>query len=149
MTEQEYLTNRVDDQINWLNAKSSFNQKRYKRLRVAILLVSVSIPLMSGFITDERWGLKLLVGAAGAIVAVCQGLLSLNKYHELWLQYRATAEALIRTKFLYQLKAGSYADNEKALQAFVADVESILANENSKWVEQFIKDTEKPAAPNA
>lgn len=145
MTEQEYITNRVDDQIKWLNDKSGFNQKRYKRLRTIILMVSVSIPLLSGFITDERWWLKFLVGAGGAIVAITQGVLSLNKHHELWIQYRSTAEALIRTKYLYELKAGTYQNKPDAFQAFVADVESILANENSKWTEQFLKDGDKPA----
>ncbi|MFN0174788.1 MAG: DUF4231 domain-containing protein [Saprospiraceae bacterium] len=137
MTEQEYLKDRVDDQIDWLGGKSSFNQKRYKRLRVLILITSALIPLLSGFITDENWGLKVAVGIGGVIVAVSQGYISIHKYHELWVQYRATAEALKREKLLYLAKVGAYADTGKAFEHFVLTVEAILSDENKQWVENL------------
>jgi len=34
MKEEEYIQNRLDDQINWYSNKRQFNQKWFKRLRI-------------------------------------------------------------------------------------------------------------------
>lgn len=137
MTEQEYLKDRVDDQINWLEAKSGQNQKSYKRLRTVILVTSALIPLISGFITDELGWLKVVVGFGGVIVAISQGMISINKYHDLWLQYRATSETLKREKLLFLTRVGAYAKEEEAFKNFVIMVEAILSEENKQWVENL------------
>jgi len=79
----------------------------------------------------------MLVGLGGVIVAVSQGMISINKYHELWLQYRATAEALKREKILYLAKVGAYANADQAFEHFVLTVEAILSDENKQWVENL------------
>jgi len=137
MTEQDYLKDRVDDQINWLGNKSILYKKSYRRLRTIILITSALIPLLSGFITDINWPLKMLVGLGGVIVAVSQGMISINKYHELWLQYRATSEALKREKLLYLAKVGAYANADQAFEHFVLTIEAILSDENKQWVENL------------
>ena len=38
MTEEEYLTERLEDQLNWYDKKSQFNQKRFKRLRTVEII---------------------------------------------------------------------------------------------------------------
>ena len=137
MNEQEYMQGRVDDQFNWLEKKAAWNQKRFKRIRTVIIVVSVLIPLASGFITDALWWLKIAVGAGGAIVAIFQGILTLQKHHELWMQYRVTAEALKREKFLYQTKTGKYFTAKNPFNEFVVNVETILAGENASWLKQI------------
>jgi hypothetical protein len=94
MDQEKYLTERVDDQIEWLSKKSGFNQARYKRLRVLQLLCSASIPFLVATITDDTGPLKWIAGGLGVVVTIAEGLQALYKYHELWLQYRATSEAL-------------------------------------------------------
>jgi len=44
MGEQEYFEQRLDDQINWYDKKSVFNQQRYKQLRTAEIVLSLLIP---------------------------------------------------------------------------------------------------------
>jgi hypothetical protein len=34
LSEQEYLENRLDDQIDWYDRKSQWNQRWFKRLRL-------------------------------------------------------------------------------------------------------------------
>lgn len=146
MSDQNYITERVDDQLNWLDSKSQYHHKHFVRLRTLILVTSTLIPLLSGFISDSNnWGLilKWAVGIGGVIVAVSQGLLSLNKHQELWMQYRASAEAIKREKLLYLAKVGAYANNNQAFENFVAQIESILADENKLWLENIKSKADK------
>ncbi|MFB3042367.1 MAG: DUF4231 domain-containing protein, partial [Candidatus Poribacteria bacterium] len=50
MNEENFMNERVDDQINWYDRKSQFNQKRYKRLRIIEIFAAALIPFLSGYI---------------------------------------------------------------------------------------------------
>lgn len=139
MTEQDYMTERVDDQFNWLEKKAAFNQRRYKRIRILILAVSVLIPFLSGFITDELWYLKVAVGVGGVLIAISEGILALQKHQELWTQYRVTAEAIKREKLLFQTQAGKYQTAQAPFHEFVMNIETILAGENAAWLQQVTR----------
>lgn len=133
MDEKTYLSSRVDDQINWLGIKAASNQKKYKMLRTTSLFASVLVPLLSGY--SEKFGLSvtIVVGVLGAIVAICQGLLALNRYHENWVEYRSTAEALKREKIMYATHTTPYTA-QNSFNLFVENTEKILAGENQKWL---------------
>ncbi len=133
MNEDTYLKNRVDDQIDWLDNKSSFNQKSYKRSRLVIIALSVMIPFLTGYIDEFGLPLKIAVGLSGVIIAFLEGFVNLSKHQENWVQYRAAAEALKQEKMIYLTKSGTYAGSEAPFQAFVENIESILASENKIW----------------
>lgn len=137
MKEQDYMTQRVDDQINWLEGKSAFNQQRYKFSKSIVIVASVSIPFMAGFIEDgdQATVMKFAIAFAGFIIALAEGLSSLHKFHENWIQYRGTAESLKREKIIFLTQSGIYRDNPNAFRDFVVAIEGILANENAKWQE--------------
>ena len=137
MKEQDYMSQRVDDQINWLEKKSAHNQKWYKRNKSLVIIASVSIPFMAGFIEegDEATIMKILIAIAGLVIALAEGLSSLHKFHENWIQYRGTAESLKREKIIFLTQSGPYRDNSNAFRDFVVAIEGILANENAKWQE--------------
>ncbi|MBI1227277.1 MAG: DUF4231 domain-containing protein [Bacteroidetes bacterium] len=141
MDEKAYLTERVDDQIKWLGNKAAFNQTRYKILRIISLVAAILIPLLSGY--SEKIGIVITisVGALGAIVAISQGLLALNRYHENWTEYRITAEALKREKLFYSTKTAPY-NGQNGFQVFVENIEKILEGENQKWLKSRL-DSEK------
>ena len=132
MTVQNYLKERVDDQINWYNKKSKFNQTWYKRLKSIAILCSVSIPFLTGF--AERFGDSTIVviGVLGVLIALIEGILSLNKYQELWLEYRKTTELLQREKILFATNSGPYQQEQK-LTKLVERCENIMGAENSSW----------------
>jgi len=142
MDEQTYITERVDDQINWLEGKSASNQTRYKRIQTLIIVCSVLIPFGTGFLTDERSWLQIAIGAAGVFIAVGEGILGLNKYQENWVQYRTTAEQLKREKIFYLTASGPYTNQEKPFKLFVKHVENILQQENVQW-QEYITEEEK------
>ena len=136
MDEATYLKERVDDQINWLSDKSVFNQKRYKNIRGVIIALSVAIPVLTAYVDEGGLILKISIAIVGALIALFEGFVSLNKYQEIWVQYRATSEGLKQEKMLYLTQSGIYANSETPFQDFVANVESILASENKNWQKQ-------------
>ena len=132
MDDSEYIEQRVDDQINWYDAKSGSNQKAFKRLRVLELLCAASIPFGVTYISEETFTLKLVVGALGVIVAVIAGVVGLYRFQENWVQYRTASESLKHEKFLYLTNAAPYNQSE-SYPLFVQRVESLISKENSSW----------------
>lgn len=94
MNESEFIEQRVDDQIDWYCAKSSWNQKLFKRLRTLELVCAASIPFVVTYISDETFTLKVFAGVLGIIVAVISGVIGLYRFQENWVQYRTTSESL-------------------------------------------------------
>ncbi len=141
MKEADYISSRIDQQIKWYDDKSSWNQKRYKFLKTLIIFFSVSIPFLTGLIgeghPDLNFWLKIAVGAFGIIIAASEGILSLQKYQDNWMEYRNASETLQREKLLFLTQSGPYREHPN-LQHLVERIESFTANENKNWM-QYIK----------
>lgn len=93
--------------------------------------------------------MKVAVGLLGIMISILAGLQSLNKYHELWVQYRGQAEALLREKLLYVTRADKYElGGDAAFRLFVQEVESILSTELMQWKTLMLRteDKKKPTA---
>src|SRR5436309_16084468 len=97
MNQNEYLQQRVDDQINWMEGKSKYNQVQYKRLKVMELISAAAIPLLVSY-HDYGKIFQVITGMLGVLIIVLNGIQQLYKYHENWLTYRTTLEALKREK---------------------------------------------------
>ena len=83
----------------------------------------------------EVWdvaALKIIVGSMGVCVAVIAGIVSLYRFQENWIEYRATAESLKHEKFLFLTKSPPY-EGENSFHAFVSNVESLISKENTNW----------------
>ena len=135
MDSATYITSRVDDQINWMEGKSKWNQTRYKRIKVMEIVAAAFIPLLAGFQSDNkdtRSMLGITLGLIGVFIVILTSLRQLNKYQENWLTYRTTLEALKAQKFLFEVGAPPY-DKEPAFQNFVVNIESLLSKENESW----------------
>jgi len=126
-SESNVAFERLEDQINWYDRRSGYNQRMFKVLKAATILISVSIPLSAAFAD------KLTTGILGAAIAMAEGIQQLNQYHHNWITYRATAEGLKHEKYLFLSTAGPYAsaNNPKALLA--ERIESLVSQEHAKW----------------
>ncbi|MEW6609711.1 MAG: DUF4231 domain-containing protein [bacterium] len=131
MTEEEYINNRLNDQINWYSKKSQTNQKWFKWLRLLEIIAAALIPFLAGIGTTIPYHL-IIIGALGVIIAVSAGLSALYKYHEIWIEYRTTAETLKHEKYLYQTKCPPYNNND-AFCSLVQRVEGLISKENTQW----------------
>lgn len=146
MTEQDYLKNRVEDQINWYEKRSAWNKKWYMRIKITELFLALLIPLLTAYITTEAKGLKLTVGVIGLLVAALSGLVTLYKFHENWISYRSVVELLKQEQFLYSAKAGPY-KTENAFALFVERFESFLSKEHSNWA-SYVKTSKVNQIPS-
>lgn len=131
MSEDEYISNRVNDQIDWYDRKSQKAQAWFKRLRTCEIVSAAAIPLIAGFAT-EPFPVTLVVGLLGALIAILSSIISLNQLQENWTEYRTTCESLKHEKFLFLTKAEPYHE-EKSFRLFVNRVESLISKENSAW----------------
>lgn len=132
MNEQTYLKERLDDQIKWYSSKSRSNQKMYKRLRFLEIISASAIPFLSGFSSNIPYS-EWIIALLGVVIAISAGAGSLFKYHENWLEYRSTSEALKQEKILYLTEVEPY-DKENKFKVLVTRSENIMSNEKSNWL---------------
>jgi hypothetical protein len=136
MGEAEYLEQRLDDQINWYDKKSAFNQKWYKCLRLIEIIAAASIPLLAGYMQKpeyEVWA-GMAIGPIGLTVAVLAGIVSLYRFQENWNEYRAVAESLKQEKYLYLSRAEPYR-GDQPFELLVQRVEALLKSETTGWAQ--------------
>ena len=131
MDENQYIEQRLDDQIDWYDRKSQSAQCWFKWLRGTEIIAAAAIPLIAGFATDP-FPVTLTVGVLGASIAVISATISLNQFQENWTEYRTTCESLKHEKFLYLTKAEPYHE-EEPFRFFVQRIESLISKENSAW----------------
>lgn len=133
MNIEEYMTSRVDDQIRWYSDKSQDAQKKYKRMQTTEIILAAFIPLLSSYSADFKV-IAFIVGFFGALIAIIESIVKLNKYHENWIQYRTTCEMLKYHKHLYLTNTYPYNPSDETIDnIFVRNIEEIISSENSQW----------------
>jgi hypothetical protein len=133
---------RLDDQLRWYRRKSGENQKRYKQIKVAQLVLAGSIPVFA--LVGATWG-RWVTAILGASVALLEGLQQLGQYNNLWVTYRATAEQLKHEKYLFLARSGPYSDlaEEEALRLLAERVEERVSTEHARWVTELSPQAEQ------
>lgn len=134
INEQEYLDQRLEDQIEWYDSKSVKAQNNYKRLRMAEMVFSASIPILVTFWNNSKW-ISTTVAILGACITIFAGIHGLYNFQENWIEYRSTAEILKHEKYMYLTKSGIYAEEKTDFKQLVDRVESIISHENINWAQ--------------
>jgi Protein of unknown function (DUF4231) len=134
---EEYIEQRLNDQIGWYDRKSATNQHWFKWLRFTEIVAAATIPFLSGF-AGHSLSIKIAIGALGVVVAVIASLLGLLHFQEHWISYRAMAEALKTEKFLFLTQTQPY-EKEDAFHLLVQRVEALLSKENTDWLQAMMK----------
>lgn len=121
---------RLEDQIAWYDAKSEYNQRWFKGLKVVQIVIAAAIPVAVG-----EWSTGL-IGAGGALIVALEGLQQLQQYQQLWTTYRSTAERLKHEKYLFLAAAGPYAEAAKPEAMLAERVEGLVSQEHAAWASQ-------------
>jgi len=133
--ESWYLNDRLEKQINWYDDKSLKYKNWYKTLKIAEIFFSSLVPFL--VVLDQILPIShYLIALSGVLSTFLAAINSLNKFHDLWLEYRTTAETLKHEKYFYLTKAGPYKNlkKEEAFILLVERVESLISKENTKWI---------------
>ncbi|HEX5796509.1 MAG TPA: DUF4231 domain-containing protein [Geminicoccaceae bacterium] len=133
---------RLEDQIEWYDRKGAEAQRTYRRLKVVQVVLAAFIPFLAGFQDSlaDLLGLELAllpavaIALLGVAVVVLEGLQQLSQYHQNWLSYRATCEALKHEKFLFLADAGPYGDTEDKRALLAERIEELIGKEHAQWV---------------
>jgi Protein of unknown function (DUF4231) len=132
MTENEYISERLDDQIEWYSDRSSKCQLKYKTLRVCEICAAAVIPFLSGM-TGYGDCVRFSIGLLGVAIAISGGVGALFRYHENWIQYRVTSEQLKHEKYMFLTSSGPYENCE--FRVLVQRVEALISKEAVTWAQ--------------
>ena len=122
---------RLLDQQRWYDDKSGRNKRSYLRFKTAQIVVAAAIPTVAAAGASAA-----VAGALGAVVVVLEGLQQLFQFHQNWLTYRATAEALKHEQHLFLAEAGPYAQEASRRIATLAErVEGLVSQEHASWTQ--------------
>ncbi|MBU5611436.1 DUF4231 domain-containing protein [Geomonas azotofigens] len=126
---------RLEDQLNWYDGKSSYNQNWYKRLKVLQVLLAVWIPVAS--LLDAGTA-KWATAISGALIAVLEAVQHMYQFSTLWVTYRSTAEHLKHERFLFLSAAGPYRGlaMPERLTTLAERVEEHVSTEHANWVNE-------------
>jgi hypothetical protein len=131
------LWERLESQIAWYDRKATANQRAYKRSKIAIIVLAISLPIFAeyGHIGEFERGPAFLVGLAAGLILLLEGLQHLNKWQENWILYRSTCEGLRHEQHLFFEKAGPYAGlkPEEANRLLAERTGALWMAEHSKW----------------
>jgi hypothetical protein len=145
-----YLTERVNDQLQYYEKAANRAKRAYKWMQSAVIVLSLIVPVAVNL--PEEWGtgvdisleIKIAVTLMSLTVAILNGLLNFGKQGDMWLSYRMTEELLKREKFMYLAAAGKYEDKQTAFTEFVTTVESIISAEHNKF-RTLLEDAKRPS----
>lgn len=146
LSQDEYIEQRLDNQIAWYDRKSQLCQSTFKRLRRIEILCAAVIPLLAGFSGAHR-SIPIAMGLLGAIVVVVTAFQSLGQYQENWIDYRTTCESLRHERFLFLTSSPPY-HRRAAFTLLVERVEALISKENTAWAQQS-REAAEASAPEA
>jgi hypothetical protein len=144
MTEEEYMKERVDDQIAWYGKKSATNKRYHFWSNALIIVFAALIPFFAGLYEETRVCIKYVIALLGVLTATFTGISALYKFQEKWMTYRITGESLKREKILFQTRTEPYTSGPSSFNQFVSTAESIMNNENAVWTQIINKKEEQP-----
>ena len=120
---------RLEDQLAYYDARAKKNQRWYRGLKVFQIATGALIPVVAG-VGASAW----LTGSLGSLVVINEGVNQLFRFHDNWVTYRATCEALRREKYLYLAPAPPYSSAKHPRRLLAARVEAIVAQEQKQWI---------------
>ena len=133
MNIEKYINDRVNNQIEWYDKKSKYNQYFYKVLQLIEIILAAAIPVLTNYAMNSKL-ITFIIAIIGALIVIIESISKMNKYHENWVQYRTTCELLRYQKNLYETNTSPYnTDDETPENLFVKNIESIISSENNKW----------------
>lgn len=143
---EDYLSDRLEHQIDWYDRKSMSCQKYYNLNKFIQVIAGTLIPALTPFsLVFNSLILTIITSMLGILIVVSQSINSIKKFHENYIHYRTTCEVLKHEKYLYLFQVEPYDNEKEPLKLLVTRVESIISNENINWhtMRQDIKEEEK------
>jgi hypothetical protein len=129
-------TERLERQLKWYTDNQKRCHQMYGAIKIAQLVIAATIPVLTA-IESIRLEQPWIIAAFGGAIVVLEGYQQMMRYHDNWLRYSVTREALEREKYLYEVHAGPYAREKTHPERLLEEhVEAILAHEIGSWASE-------------
>lgn len=80
MAAEDITIGRLEEQIQWYDRKSRYNQRSYKLLKGTEIVAAALIPFSAGLRLSV-----FVTGTLGVLFVLLEGIQSLNQYHANWI----------------------------------------------------------------
>jgi len=128
---QRYRDGRYAEVLEYYDSKAVWNKRCYYACSVYVLAVSgVICPVV---LLSSTYG-QVLAAIFSPTVTVLAAVAALFKFHENWLSYRATWDALKHEYYWHDANAGLYAGQDDPDRLFVEQVEALVSREGAEWL---------------
>ncbi|MDE0011986.1 MAG: DUF4231 domain-containing protein [Candidatus Poribacteria bacterium] len=141
---ETYLTERVDNQIEYFDSKAIRNQKIYKRLKGTAIFSNVfttlTIALALTFISHLKFmGIAALI--LSTIVLATYQIEEFYNFGAKWEKFRLVAERIKSEKYLFLSSVGRYAsiDTGEKERVFIEAIEGIIQGTDMSYFSLMIE----------
>ncbi len=145
MTDEEfsvYRDGRYQSIMAYYDDRAVKNQKAHRFCSNYVLIVSVAItPILTVGLFNKETAM-IIAALLAPTVAIVSGIASNYKFHENWLSYRATWDALQHELHWHDARIHEYKDAADRHALFVDRVEHLIAQEGSEWLDCHIRKDE-------
>jgi len=134
MTDEEfrsYRDGRYATILNYYDTKAIWNKRLYYACSVYVLVGSGIIGPIVLLCKTYGQTLAAILSSSVAVIAAISGLF---RFHESWLSFRSTWDALNHEIHWHDAKVGPYAGKEVPNRFFVEQVESLISREGAEWL---------------
>ncbi|WP_165958575.1 DUF4231 domain-containing protein [Macrococcoides bohemicum] len=126
----QYIEERLNEQINWYDKKSTSHKRRYMICKIIAIICTSAIPLIA--ITELPY-FKFFAILLSGIIGISESINWLNNDHTNWIKYRKTCESLKHEYYAFSTLTGVYKNEEHPGKLLVQRAESIISDENVNW----------------
>ena len=142
MNIETYLTERVDDQIEYFDSSAVRNQKRYKLFKGAAIVCNVltTLTIALTFIPYLKF-MSIVALILSTIVLATYQIEEFYNFGAKWEKFRLVAERMKSEKCLFLNDAGTYSsgDEDEKKQAFVEIIEGIIKGTDMSYFSLMIE----------
>lgn len=124
----------IESQMEYFEAKSGKEQKKYRFFSLLSILCNAVIPIASVF-SSTPIPFRITITSLSAGAAIFNGVLLVYNSKENWKTNRSRYTELQRELRAYRLSLGEYEglEEEDAFRAFFARCEDLLQRESMEW----------------
>jgi hypothetical protein len=124
----EVAVDYVNDFIKWYNSHSQSNRWAYLTMKAVQIVLAAAIPILTPLEISRQ-----AIAVMGGTIGVLEGIIQLGQFHQSWIRYRSTCEALRSELFLYRTHAGPYSEASDPQALLAERSNSLVSAENSRW----------------
>ena len=137
-----YLTERVDNQIEYFDSKAIRNQKMYKCLKGTAILCNIFTTLTIALtLTNFKLSMTITALTLSMIVLATYQIEEFCNFGAKWEKFRLVAERMKSEKCLFLNNAGTYSsgDEDEKRCAFVEKIEGIIQGTDMSYFSLMIE----------